>query len=47
MNLSNNRKNCGIVWQVLVDWSPRDWQKIIMANDLSYLHYNLEVKDQT
>jgi hypothetical protein len=30
----------------LKDWSGRDWQKI-MANDLSHLHYNLEVRYQT
>jgi hypothetical protein len=47
MNLSDHRKNCGIIWQVLEDWSGRDWQKKIMATDLSYSHYNLKVKDQT
>jgi hypothetical protein len=46
MNLSNNRKNCGIIWQVLEDWSGKDWQKN-MANDLSYLNYNLKVQDET
>jgi hypothetical protein len=31
---------------VLEDWSGKTGEKI-MANDLSYLNYNLEVKDET
>jgi hypothetical protein len=25
MNLGNNRKNCGVIWQVLEDWNGKDF----------------------
>jgi hypothetical protein len=26
LNLGNNRKNCGVIQQMLEDWSGKDWQ---------------------
>ncbi len=46
MDLGDNKKNCGVISQVLEDWSGKDWQKH-MANDLCYLNYYLEVEDET
>jgi hypothetical protein len=38
------------MWSHLASVGKLEWQilaKTIMANDLSYLNYNLEVKDET
>jgi hypothetical protein len=46
MNLGNNKKNVesfGKCWKIGVV----EIGKKVMANDLSHLHYNLEVRNQT